>query len=80
MDKDKVNVELSDIEVFKNEEYQGIKLLWQGNIGFGEYTIYQSTDDPNKWKADSECMDYQNNKWFLKKILESLIDNVEITG
>ena len=80
LNREEVNVEIDEIEIFKNEEYQGFKLKWVGNIGFGEYTIYQNVDDPEKWKADSECMDYPDDKWFLKKLLQSFEKQLEITG
>lgn len=79
MTRDKVKVEVDTIEPFSNDEYKGFKIIWYGNIGFGEYTIYQNVDDPNKWKADSEHMDSQHDKWFIKRLLENFIDQLEIT-
>ena len=79
LNREEVKVDVYDIVPFTNEEYKGFKLLWDGNIGFGEYTIYQNVDDPTKWKADSEYMDYQNDKWFLKKLFDSVIEMLEIT-
>jgi len=77
IDRNKVEVEVFDIVPFVNDEYQGFKLLWKGNIGFGEYTIYQNVDDPNKWKIDSEYMDSVTDRWFGKKLLDSLIKLLE---
>lgn len=79
LNKDDVRVEVNGLQPFVNSEYQGFSIIWSGNIGFGEYTIYQNVDDPNKWKAESECMDSQEDKWFLKKLLENFIDQLEIT-
>ena len=78
LDRDKVKVEVYDVEPFVNNEYKGFKLLWEGNIGFGEYEIYQSVDDPNKWKACSECMDSTDDKWFIFKLFDSFIKQLEI--
>lgn len=78
IDRNKVEVEVFNIVPFVNDQYQGFKLLWEGNIGFGEYTIYQNVDDPNKWKADSEYMDSIDDKWFVKKLLDSFIEQLEI--
>ena len=79
MEKEKVEVIVDDIEPFINDDYRGFKLLWYGNIGFGEYTIYQNVDDPNKWKADSEHMDKPDDKWFIRKLFDNLIEQLEIT-
>ena len=79
IDRNKCKVEVCDIEPFTNNEYKGFKLLWEGNIGFGEYTIYQCVDDPNKWKADSEYMDHIDDKWFIRKLFDNLIEQLEIT-
>ena len=79
LDRDKVEVVVDSLEPFKNEEAQGFILNWSGNIGFGQYTIYQNVDDPCKWKGDSECMDHPDDKWFIKKLLESFINQLEVT-
>lgn len=79
MDRSKVNVEVCDVEPFANNKYKGFTLTWSGNIGFGEYTIYQNADDPDKWKADSEHMDTTEDKWFLKLLMEDFINKLEVT-
>ena len=79
LNREDVRVEVDELQPFVNDEYRGFKIMWSGNIGFGEYTIYQNVDDPNKWKADSEYMDSQEDKWFLKKLLENLVEQLEIT-
>lgn len=75
--RDNIKVEVDDIEVFDNEKYKGLKILWAGNIGFGEYTIFQDKKD-NKWYAESECMDKQSNKGFLNLLVSQLIDNIQV--
>ena len=79
LDRDKVEVVVDSLEPFKNEEAQGFILNWSGNIGLGQYTIYQNVDDSCKWKGDSECMDHPDDKWFIKKLFESFIDQLEVT-
>ena len=79
MEKDKVNIEVVDVQPFENEQWKGIKFIWSGNIGFGEYEIYQNVKNPNGWKAQSECMDTTEDKWFLNKIINNFIEQIEVT-
>ena len=54
----------------------GIIIEWSGNIGWGEYEIYQTED--NKWHGESEYMDKGEDKEFLQYLLKQLVDNVEV--
>lgn len=78
LDRDKVDIEVTEAEPYVNKRFRGLRFEWEGNIGFGEYTLYQNTAD-NKWYADSECMDTTDDKWFLKKLLEDFISRIEVT-
>lgn len=69
LDREKVDVEIVDIEPFSNEHGRGLTIYWQGSIGFGEYTIYKNAQD-DKWRADSEYMDSKEDIWFLDKLYE----------
>ena len=69
LDREKVDVEVVDIEPFVNEKCRGFTIYWQGNIGFGQYTIYKSADD-DQWRGDSEYMDSDDDTWFLDKLFE----------
>ena len=71
------DINVSAIE--NNEETQVILLNWVGSIGFGEYTLYREKDS-EVWKADSECMDNNEHKEFLKQILMKFVENVEVVG
>ena len=53
----------------------GIVIWWQGNNGFGSYTI---ATDGNKFLGLSECMDKGEHKDFLKEVLDALVRQVEI--
>ena len=66
------NVKVDEIQGFSN----GFVLLWSGDIGFGEYTIY--TDEDGKLKGDSECMDRGEKKTFLKQLFASIVEQIEI--
>lgn len=94
LNRDEVKVNVTGIIPFCNSEYAGIKLIWDGNIGFGEYTIYSEDKDKqglwvdmpeecqeyvySKWNGKSEYMDSNDDKWFIKKLLESLVEQMEI--
>lgn len=71
------NVTVDEIIPFKNEEYEGLCFKWYGNIGFGEYNIYRKTSE-NQWHGDSECMDTNDDKSFLKILMEQFIERIDI--
>lgn len=75
--KDEIKVQVDDINTFFNDKYVGFVIEWSGNVGFGEYTIYRSTKG-SSWHADSECMDDNEDKSFLKKLFEDLIEQITI--
>ena len=66
------NVKVDEIQGFSN----GFVLLWSGDVGFGEYTIF--TDDNGKLKGDSEFMDRGEKKTFLEQLFASIVEQVEI--
>ena len=73
MDTEKVEVEIDDIVVRDG----WIRILWSGNIGWGEYELNFIN---GKIIADSECMDGNDDKWFLKKLLEKIVEKVEVVS
>lgn len=72
-----IEVGVDDIEPFVNEKYIGFKILWSGNIGFGEYTIYKVVGE-EKWYADSEYMDTTEDKEFLEILLKDFLKQLEV--
>lgn len=66
------NVKVDDIQGFSN----GFVLLWHGDKGLGEYTIYQ---EDGKIKGDSEFMDRGDKKTFLEQLFASIVEQIEIT-
>lgn len=72
-----IDVILDEVIPFSNEMYEGFILRWYGNIGFGEYTIHREKSG-TEWKADSEHMDKQEDKSFLKELLRQMVDMVII--
>lgn len=78
MSKEEIKIDDVAVESFRNSnETDVIILSWQGNIGWGEYTLYKEKDS-DQWKADSECMDSNEEKSFLKILLDKFAENVEV--
>lgn len=65
---------------FINNKFEGILIEWHCNgIGYGQYTLYRNIGN-EEWKADSEHMDNEFNKEFIKKIMEKFIERLNIEG
>lgn len=78
-DVDKINLQINDMQViqWKEDVYYGcIKIRWNSNIGFGEYTI--RIKDDGSIEGDSECMDSNMDKAFIKKLMELLVEKMKI--
>lgn len=75
---DKINLDAYEFEPFINEKYTGVTIRWDSNIGFGEYTIYKSVDS-DKWCAQSERMDNNEDKSFIKELMKLFIEKIDIT-
>ena len=73
-----------EVEVFQNKgkdigkdyDERVMILSWTGSIGFGEYTLY--TDREGVWHGDSEHMDSNGDKSFIKLLLEKWIEKMEV--
>jgi len=59
----------------KTERY--IAMGWSSNDSFGEYTMWYNPTD-QKWYADSEGMDKQDNKEYLKALMNQFIEQITI--
>ena len=75
--KNEIKIHVDTIEPFINEQYIGFKIIWSGNIGWGEYTIYHAVND-NQWYADSECMDTNEDKKFLNELLKDFMNQIKV--
>ena len=72
-----VEVHVDNIEPFENDMWVGFRILWSGNIGFGEYTIYREPNT-NKWYVDDEYMeDPHGNTSFLQILLNDFMKQLE---
>jgi hypothetical protein len=74
---DSINLEIHEVEPFINEKYNGFVITWHSDIGFGEYTIYKAIGS-DEWKADSEHMDNNEDKAFLKELLKQFVEKLDI--
>jgi hypothetical protein len=74
---DNINLDAYEIEPFINEKYVGFVIKWDSDIGFGEYTIYKAVGS-DKWQADSEHMDNNEDKAFLNELLKLFVGSLEI--
>ncbi len=76
---DTINLEAYDFEPFVNEKYMGVVIRWDSDIGFGEYTIYKPIDsEDDKWLAQSEHMDNNEDKDFIKELMKLFIEKLDI--
>ena len=72
-------ITLNKVIPFVNEEYEGIQVLWNGEMGFGQYIIYKpvkSKDANNTWFVDTEHM----SKSWLPDLLQQWVNQMEVTG
>lgn len=74
---DELDIVVDAVIPFKNEKYDGICIKWYGNIGFGEYNLYKENEEDG-WHGDSECMDTNDDKAFLKLLMDKFIEQVKI--
>ena len=74
-----IKVHVDDIEPFVNEVYSGFKILWSGDIGWGEYTLYKKIGNDDEWFWDDEYMENpEGDKAFLKLLLNDFATQIEV--
>ena len=76
-DVNEINLCIHEVEPFMNDKYSGFVIAWHSDIGFGEYTIYKAVGS-SEWKADSEHMDSEEDRAFLKKLFELFVQELKI--
>lgn len=65
---------------FNNDEYEGFKLDWDSTIGFGQMTFYKDKNNLEaNWCVDTECMSDNNDKEFIKLVLDKFIESLNVT-
>lgn len=75
---DTINLDAYEFEPFVNEKYTGVVIRWDSDIGFGEYTIYKAIGS-YEWCAQSEHMDNNKDKDFIKELMKLFIEKLNIT-
>lgn len=81
-----MKLEIKDLSIegvvpYDNEIASGICIEWCANIGWGQCQIYRDKSDASgKWHVDTESMSSNDDKTFLKMLLDKLADMVEVTG
>lgn len=78
-DVKEIHLEIDDVEVFSNEDYEGLDINWNSTIGFGEYCLYRKKGT-DQWCADSEYMDRNDDKEFIMELLKLFVQKLNITG
>lgn len=73
------NLQIDEVNCFENSRGNGVIISWSANIGFGELTLYHRNED-SKWKADTECMCNNDDKEFIRMILNKWVDEMEVDG
>lgn len=74
---DEINLRVTDVVPFINEMHSGFIIEWSSDIGWGEYTIYKPADS-DEWYGDSEYMDNNEDKDFIKELTKLFIDRLVI--
>ena len=74
---DSINLDIFDVNPFVNERGSGVVISWDSDIGFGEYTIYKRVDS-DKWCGDSEHMDNNEDKDFIKELMKLFIEKLDV--
>lgn len=72
-----IELDAYDIHPFVNEKFTGFVIRWDSDIGFGEYTIYKEVGS-NEWHADSEHMDSNEDKDFIKELMKLFIEKLDV--
>lgn len=78
-DVNDIHLQIDSIEFFYKNPHtgeSGMIISWSSEIGFGEYTIYMTSE--GELMADAETMDCNEDKAFGRKLMELLMDMVDI--
>ena len=77
--KEIVIKDIDKFSAFKNEKYEGFKLSWDSNIGFGEITFSKAAGSKDGlWEVQTECMSNNEDKKFIKLVLDKFIEKLNV--
>ncbi len=73
------DLEITNLQTFKNEFETGFIISWECNIGFGELTIIKPIKDGDlELRCESECMSDNNDKEFIQIVFNELIKKLNV--
>lgn len=72
---DEIHLKIDDLIPFVTEAAMGFVIQWTSDIGWGEYTVCKRSNS-DEWIADSEYMDNNEDKDFIKKLMELFIEKL----
>ena len=79
MDRFKEEIIINEVSInaFDNTEDRSVMVIsWAANIGWGQYTLIEQED--GSWIGDSEFMDDNDDKDFLKLLFDKFIEGVTV--
>lgn len=90
MDINNINLQIGNVDFWSPHSGNkgGMRIYWSSNIGFGTLDIvkrkgndgedFESPEEELVLTADTECMDSQDDKAFTTKLLNLLVEKLEI--
>ena len=72
-----IHLKIDNTIPFYNDQFAGWIIERSSDIGFGQYTIYQAVGSA-EWHADSECMDTNEDKEFIRELMRLFIEQLDI--
>ena len=72
-----IDLRIEAVIPYENAVYTGFTIYWSSAIGFGSYNIYKSANS-SKWCADSDHMDFNDDKEFITELMRLFIEMLKI--
>ena len=72
-----IHLKIDNTIPFYNDNFAGLIIEWSSDIGFGQYEIYQAVGS-TEWYADSEYMDINEDKEFIRELMRLFIEKLDI--
>lgn len=79
--KDEIFIDNVDLAYTFNgkDDENGFCLNWDSNIGFGQMTFIKRNDNGcSKLYVETECMSNNEDKEFIKKVLEKFVEELDV--
>lgn len=71
-----IHLEIIDFHPFHHsDDNEGFVIEWESDIGFGQYTIYRTSEG---FAADSEHMDSNEDKDFIRELMRLFVEQLKI--